>query len=167
MVLDFQLWLCTILSDNKWNPGIFKTLVVDDGGTRPPATTTVMHPHTTTTTTRPDTPPPAPVRTRILFPETWLWSKKTTGYVLFKGCTDKTIFNQLHTLPPKTNKQTNEEHWLKGTLCVLIFIHITFTSHFILLFLSLSLNTDRLDVIAWFVGSSCGKPAWASFILKR
>lgn len=119
-------------TEYKWNPSIFKTLVqtlVDDGGTRPPATTTVSHPHTSTTA-RPDTPPPVPLRTRVLFPETWLWSNKTTGYVLFKGCTDITIFNQLKTPTPTPRplKKNNQRSTIEGTSD----FHLTFTSQFML-----------------------------------
>lgn len=113
-------------TEYKWNPSIFKTLVqtlVDDGGTRPPATTTVSHPHTSTTA-RPDTPPPVPLRTRVLFPETWLWINKTTGYVLFKGCTDITIFNQFNTpIPPHPRpfkKTNNQRSTIEGTSLIFI-----------------------------------------------
>lgn len=118
-------------TEYKWNPSIFKTLVqtlVDDGGTRPPATTTVSHPHTSTTA-HPDTPPPVPLRTRVLFPETWLWTNKTTGYVLFKGCTDITISNQFNTPIPPTpgplKKQTIKDQRLKGPLGFSSYVHLS------------------------------------------
>lgn len=63
----------------------WSSMVFNDGGTRPPRTTTVSPVHataiTTSTPTSSDSTPSPQSRTRKLFPETWLWSNSSTGYV--------------------------------------------------------------------------------------